>query len=148
MEPRGAKMQIRMLAICGAAASLAACGQGDGGTSANQLAAAPKEKPKYCFFKDAESKDWTASRGKDGNITVKGKLYRSDGRYMAVLGEPKIKGSTVEYWPNISINNTGASMPDGWWEVSATVSNSAAIDTIDVNCGAKAFAELKVAAAS
>ena len=125
------------------AAGLAACGQGNDQTTANQPAP-KKEKPKYCFFKDAESKDWTAKRGKDGNVVVTGKLYRSDGRYMAVLGEPKISGSSVELWPSISVNNTGASMPDGWWELSATIPGSAAIDTVDVKCGKKTFAELKV----
>ena len=128
-------------------ASLSACGQG-GTEAANQSAPAPKkEKPKYCFFKDAESKGWSAKRGKDGNITVKGKLYRSDGRYMAVVGEPKINGSTAEYWPSVSINNTGASMPDGWWDLTATVPNSGAVDTVAVKCGKKTFAELKVAPA-
>jgi hypothetical protein len=132
-------MRQRILLL--ASASLAACGQGDGGTANNQsAAAAPKEKPKYCFFKDAESKGWTAKRGKDGNIVIEGKLYRSDGRYMAVLGEPKISGSTAEYWPSITTNNTGASMPDGWWDVSATVPDSAAIGTVDVKCGSKTFA--------
>jgi hypothetical protein len=127
------------------AASLSACGQGGGNEAANQAAAAPKkEKLKYCFFKDADSKDWSASRGADGNIALKGKLYRSDGRYMAVLGEPKINGSTVEYWPSVSNNTTGASMADGWWEVTATVPNSGAIDTVEVKCGQKTFAELKV----
>jgi hypothetical protein len=136
---------MRKLVLLLAAASLSACGQGDGNEAANQAAPAPKkEKPIYCFFKDAESKDWTAKRGKDGNITVKGKLYRSDGRYMAVLGKPKVNGSTAEFWPSISNNTTGASMADGWWEVSATVPDSAAIDTVDVKCGQKSFAELKV----
>jgi hypothetical protein len=122
------------------AASLTACGQG-GNQTANQAAPAPKkEKLKYCFFKDAESKDWTAKRGKDGNVVVTGKLYRSDGRYMAVLGEPKINGSTAELWPSISVNNTGASMPDGWWELTAAIPNSGAIDTVDVKCGSKTFA--------
>jgi hypothetical protein len=121
------------------AASLAACGQGS--ETANQPAPAPKkEKPKYCFFKDAESKDWAAKRGKDGNVVVTGKLYRSDGRYMAVLGEPKINGSAVELWPSISVNNTGASMPDGWWELTTAIPNSGAIDTVDVKCGSKTFA--------
>jgi hypothetical protein len=136
---------MRGLILVLASAGLAGCGQGDGGTAANKVAAgAPKEKPKYCFFKDAESKDWTAKRGKDGNIVVAGKLYRSDGRYMAVLGEPKIKGSTAELWPSISVNNTGASMPDGWWDVTATIANNANIDTIDIKCGQKTFAELKL----
>jgi len=122
------------------AASLAACGQG-GDQTTNQPAPAPKkDKPKYCFFKDAESKGWAAKRGKDGNITVTGKLYRSDGRYMAVLGEPKVAGSTVELWPSITVNNTGASMADGWWDLKATIPNSAAIDTVAVKCGSKTFA--------
>ena len=135
---------MRQLILLVGAASLSACGQ-RGGEAANQATPAPKkEKPRYCFFKDAESKDWMAKRGADGNITVKGKLYRSDGRYMAVLGEPRINGSTAEYWPSISNNTTGASMADGWWEVTATVPNSAAIGTVDVKCGQKTFAELKV----
>ena len=121
------------------AAGLAACGQGNDQTTANQPAP-KKEKPKYCFFKDAESKDWTAKRGKDGNVVVTGKLYRSDGRYMAVLGEPKINGSSVELWPSITVNNTGASMPDGWWELTAAIPNSGAIGTVDVKCGSKTFA--------
>ena len=125
-----------------AAAGLSACGQsGDQAASNKQAAAVPKkEKPKYCFFKDAESKDWTAKRGKDGNVVVTGKLYRSDGRYMAVLGEPKINGSTAELWPSITVNNTGASMPDGWWELTTAIPNSGAIDTVDVKCGSKTFA--------
>lgn len=132
---------MRKLIVLLASAGLAACGQGDSGTANNQAAAAPKkEKPKYCFFKDADSKGWTAKRGKDGNIVVSGKLYRSDGRYMAVLGEPKINGSTAEYWPSITTNTTGASMPDGWWTVTATVPNSASIGTVVVKCGSKTFA--------
>jgi hypothetical protein len=142
MEPRGLNMRQWILLL--GAANLFACGQG-GGEAANQPAAAPKkEKPKYCFFKDTESKGWAAKRGKGGNITLKGKLYRSDGRYMAVLGDPKIIGSTAEYWPTVSTNTTGFSMPDGWWELSATIPASAAIDTVDVKCGQKTFAELKV----
>jgi len=132
---------MRKLILLLASAGLAACGQSDNGTANKQAVAAPKkEKPKYCFFKDAESKGWTAKRGKDGDIVVSGKLYRSDGRYMAVLGEPKINGSTAEYWPSITTNTTGASMADGWWTVTATVPNSAAIGTVDVKCGSKTFA--------
>ena len=86
----------------GAAASLSACGQGDG-EATNQAAAAPKkEKPRYCFFKDAETKAWSASRGKDGNIIVSGKVYRSDGRYKAVLGDPGSAARPAMMWPSIS----------------------------------------------
>jgi hypothetical protein len=130
------------------AASLTACGQG-GDPAANRAATAPKhEKTPYCFFKDAESKGWAAKRGKDGNIVVTGKLYRSDGRYMAVLGEAKIKGTTAELWPTVSTNTTGFSMPDGWWDLSATIPNSASIDTVEVKCGKKTFAALKLPVAA
>src|SRR4051812_48405028 len=128
------------------AASLAACGQG-GGEAKNRIAAAPKkEKPRYCFFKDAETKAWAASRGKDGNIIVKGKAYRSDSRYKALLGDPKVSGSTAVVWPSISVNDTGFAAPagDDWWDVSFAIPGSAAVDTVDVKCGKKTFAELKV----
>jgi hypothetical protein len=128
------------------AASLSACGQG-GTEATNQAGIAPKkEKPRYCFFKDAETKAWAASRGKDGDITVKGKAYRSDSRYKAVLGDPKVSGSTAVVWPSISVNDTGFAAPagDDWWDVSFTIPGSAAIDTVDVKCGKKTFAELKV----
>ena len=139
-------MRIWILLV--SAASLSACGQA-GDQAANQAAAAPKrEKTPYCFFKDADSKAWAAKRGKDGNIVVSGKLYRSDGRYMAVLGEPRIKGTTAEYWPTVSTNTTGFSMPDGWWELSATVPNSAAIDTVAVKCGKKTFAAINLPVAA
>jgi len=131
--------------LLGAAAALAACGQG-GGSSKQPVAAPKKEKPRYCFFKDAEAKAWTASRGKDGNITVKGKAYRSDSRYKAVLGDPKVTGSSAVVWPSISVNDTGFAAPGGddWWDVSFTIPGSAAVDTVDVKCGQKTFAELKV----
>jgi len=66
--------------------------------AANQAAAnaaQPKKKAAYCFFKDSETKDWAASRGKDGNIVVKGKAFRSDPRYQALLGEPTVTGSGI-----------------------------------------------------
>jgi hypothetical protein len=130
------------------AAGLSACGQADD-QAANQAAPAPKhEKTPYCFFKDAESKGWAAKRSKDGNIVVSGKLYRSDGRYMAVLGEAKIKGTTAELWPSISTNTTGFSMPDGWWDLTATIPNSASIDAVDVKCGKKTFAQFKLPVAA
>ena len=134
---------MRLLVLVGAA-GLAACGHNSDPLANRASPAAKKERPKYCFFKDADSKGWTAERGKDGNITVSGKLYRSDGRYMAVLGEPKIKGSTVEYWPSVTTNTTGVSMADGWWTVTATIPNSANIVTVDIKCGSKTFAEFKL----
>ena len=135
----------RFMLIAGAGALLASCGQSDEG--ANQATAAPakpKKKPAYCFFKDPETKDWAASRDKDGDIVVKGKAYRSDSRYRAVLQDPTVMGSSAEIWPTIIVNDTGYGAEDNWWDVKATIPNSAAVDTVTVRCGAKAFAEIKV----
>ena len=139
----------KSLLVIGVAAALAGCGQSDGNQAANQ--AAPnsvqpqKKKVAYCFFKDSETKGWTASRGKDGNITVKGKAYREDSRYKAVLGEPVVTGTKVEIAPSIVVNDTGYAAPDNWWNVTATIPDSAAVDTVDVKCGGSTLAELKVA---
>lgn len=134
--------------LLGSAAALTACGQSAGDSAANQAAAnvsQPRKKPAYCFFKDPETKSWAAKRGKDGNIVVSGKVYRSDPRYKAVLGAPVITGTSVEITPTITVNDTGYAAPENWWEVSATVPNSAAIDTVKVSCGAKTLADIKVA---
>jgi len=134
--------------LAGAAAMLSACGQSSGNEAANEAAAnvvQPKKKAAYCFFKDSETKGWTASRDKDGNIVVKGKAYREDSRYKAVLGEPELTANTAEIAPTIVQNDTGYGAPDNWWEMTATIPNSAAVDTVDVKCGAHRIAELKVA---
>jgi hypothetical protein len=137
---------MRSLLIIAGAALLASCGQ-SGNEAANQAAsnsAQPKKKAGYCFFKDSETKGWTASRGKDGNIIVKGKAYRSDSRYQALLGPPEISGTTASISPTIIQNGTGYGAEDDWWDVSATIPNSAAIDTVTVTCGAKTLATLAV----
>jgi hypothetical protein len=137
---------MRNIAFMVSAAMLAACGQSEGDAPANQAAKAPpKERPAYCFFKDAETKAWAASRDKDGNIVVKGKLFRSDPRYKALLGSAKVSGSTAEIAPTIAQNDTGYAAPENWWEVTATIPDSAAVGTVKVNCGAKTLAELTVA---
>ena len=85
----------RSIVLASAAALLGGCGRSDDG-AANQAAAnaaQPKKKAAHCFFKDSETKDWKASRGKDGNIVVKGKAYRSDSRYQALLGPPEVTGT-------------------------------------------------------
>jgi hypothetical protein len=139
----------KSLLVIGVAAVLAGCGQPDGNQAADQAAAnsvqPAKKKAAYCFFKDSETKGWTASRGKDGNITVKGKAYREDSRYKAALGEPVVTGTTAEIAPSIVQNDTGYAAPDNWWDVTATIPNSAALDTVDVMCGGSTLAELKVA---
>ncbi len=137
---------MRTLLIAGAAALLGGCGRSSDNAATNQVAAntlQPK-KATYCFFKDAETKGWTASRGKDGSIIVKGKAYREDSRYKAVLGPPEIAGASVSISPTITTNDSYATA-DGWWDVAATIPNSAAIDRVTVTCGAKTLADLKVA---
>jgi hypothetical protein len=136
-----------LLILCGAAA-LGACGQPAEDAASKQAAnqAKPKKKAAYCFFKDPETKGWAASRDKDGNIVVKGKAYRSDSRYQAVLGPPEISGTSVAIAPTIQNNTTGFGAVDNWWDVKATIPGSAAIQTVTVRCGAKTLAELQVPA--
>jgi hypothetical protein len=132
--------------LLGTAAALSACGQSDRQSANNSAsAAAPKkERPACCFFKDEETKGWAASTDKAGNVVVSGKVYREDSRYQAVLGPPKISGSTLEVAPTI-VPNTGAyGAPDNWWEIKTTIPNSAAVETVKVVCGAKTVATLAV----
>jgi hypothetical protein len=139
----------RSSSIVAAAAALASCGQSNDDAAANQAAAkaaaaAKKPKPAYCFFKDSETKSWAASRGKDGNVVVKGKAYRLDSRYKALLGPPAVTGTTAEIAPTITVNDTGYGAADDWWDVKATVPNSAGVTDVTVRCGAKTIAELKL----
>jgi hypothetical protein len=146
MAERGGEVMRRSIVLVSAAALLGSCGQSNDG-AANQAAAnaaQPKKKAAHCFFKDSETKDWKASRGKDGNIVVKGKAYRSDSRYQALLGPPEVTGTSASIAPTVTVNNTGFGAPDNWWDVSATIPGSAAVDTVRVTCGAKTVAELKV----
>ena len=134
---------MRIVLIASAAAMLLGCGKSD--KTANEAAAEPvKKKVAHCFFKDSETKGWAASRGKDGNIKIKGKAYRSDSRYQAVLGPPEVAGTMVSIAPTITQNMTGFGAEDDWWDVTATIPNSAAVDTVTVNCGAKTLATLPV----
>jgi hypothetical protein len=128
-----------------AAAGLAACGQSADNRAANQAAAAPpREKTPYCFFKDSDAKGWTASTDKAGNVVVKGKLYREDPRYKALLERPKVTGTIAEVWPNIAQNDTGYGAQDNWWDVTLTIPASAAVTKVSVRCGARTFASLDV----
>jgi hypothetical protein len=129
--------------LLGAVLCLAGCDQA-AEQPVDNTAATEKPKPKYCFFKDSETKGWSASRGKDGNIVVKGKAYRSDPRYQAQLGQREVSGTIARIAPGIVQNATGFGAPENWWDVSATIPNSAAVETVKVECGAKTLAELKV----
>lgn len=127
------------------AAVLAGCGQSTENAVANNKAAnsaaAEKPKPAYCFFKDSETKGWAAKRDKDGNIVVTGKAYREDSRYKAVLNPATIAGTSADIAPTI-IQNDGYAAPENWWDMKATIPNSAAITNVNVRCGAKTVATL------
>ena len=121
---------------------LASCGQSDE-NAGNQTAASPpqpKKRPAYCFFKPEEMKGWTAKRGKDGNITIKGKGHVKDPRYKAIFAPPTITGTTVQISPTIT-TNSGYEAPGDWWDVSTTVPNSGALTDVQISCGDKPVAQ-------
>src|SRR5690348_14851544 len=99
------------------AASLGACSQPAQEQADNKAVAAEKPKPAHCFFKEGNTKGWAAARGKDGNITVKGKAFRSDPRYKATLGPATVTGATAQVSPTIVQNDTGYAAPENWWDV-------------------------------
>lgn len=136
---------MRLFILAAGTWALVACGQSSDRANESVAAQPKKARPPYCFFKDSETKDWKASRDKDGNIVLKGKAFRLDSRYKAVLGPPVVTGNSAEIRPSITVNDTGYGAPDNWWDVSATIPNSAALDTVDVRCGDKTIAALKVA---
>lgn len=138
----------KSIILFGVAAGLCACGQtGESNTAnvANAAAAESKPAPAYCFFKDSETKGWKASTDKSGNVVVKGKVYREDSRYKAVLGPATVSGATAQIAPTITTNDTGYGAEDDWWDVSATIANSNAVSKVTVTCGAKTLATLQVA---
>ena len=137
----------RSIMIVWVSAGLAACGQPSDESSTNAAAkssAAGKPKPAYCFFQDAEMKGWAVKLDKDGNVVVSGKAYREDARYKALLSPATVSGTTAEVAPTIAQNDTGFAAPDNWWDLSETIPNSQAVETVSVNCGAKTLATLTV----
>jgi hypothetical protein len=144
-------MRIGVMLLA-AAAALAGCNQGGGNTtgsqsandSANSAAAAPKH-PTYCFFKDSDTKSWSAGRGAGANVTVKGKAHLDDTRYMAGLGQPEISGSTAKLWLTMDPNGGPYAAPGNWWDVTAAIAGSSGVDAVTIMCGTKTVAQLKVA---
>jgi hypothetical protein len=135
--------------LLGAAAVLAGCGQStddqlNNGAVANNAAAPEAAKPAYCFFKQSETKDWTAKLDKSGNVVVSGKAYREDPRYKAVLTPATVTGGTAIVSPTISQNDTGFAAPHNWWAVTETIPDSEAIDSVIVKCGDQTLAKLTV----
>lgn len=142
-------MRKSLFLLLAAGAATAGCSQSaDSGNktnlSANTITAAKLKKVPYCFFTSANSKGWTASRSKDGNVTVKGKAYLADARYKAALGTAEIDGTTANAQLKMPQNDTGYASADGWWDVTSTIPNSASIDKVEVLCGAKTLASLEI----
>jgi hypothetical protein len=137
----------RSIVIAGAATALASCGQSSeiaSNNAAANAAAAEAPKPAYCFFKDSETKGWTAKVDKSGNVVVSGKAYREDSRYKALLSPATVSGSTAEVAPTIAPNDTGFGAPENWWSVSETIPNSQAVTAVTVKCGDETLASLSV----
>ena len=138
----------KSIVIAGAVAALAGCGQSSDtaapDNTAVNAAAAEAPKPAYCFFKDTETKGWTAKVDKSGNVVVSGKAYREDARYKALLSPATVSGSTAEVAPTIGPNDTGFAAPENWWSVSETIPNSQTVTAVTVKCGDEMLASLSV----
>ena len=136
-------MRRSIVLLC-AAVGLAGCNQAAQepakNAAANTVVVAAKH-PAFCFFKDEETKGWKASADAKG-VTVTGKAHVKDGRYKAILGEPEISGGKASFWLTIGTNDTGYSAEEDWWDLSAQVPATAAVERVSVMCGKKAIAEL------
>ena len=130
-----------------AALGLAGCNQTAAEEPAANAVAADPAKPKrpsFCFFKDAETEKWSASRDPSGNVVVKGRAFRSDPRYKAELGPAEVSGDAATITPTI-VENRGYASPDNWWDVTATIADSAAVTKVTVACGKKTLGEFNLA---
>ena len=72
---------------------------------------------------------------KDGNVVVPARLTAQDPRYKALLKPATVSGANAEIGPTIIANDTGHAAADDWWDVTATIPNSQAVDTVKVKCG-------------
>lgn len=136
-------MRHHLITLVAGSLLLAACSQSSDDNAAENVAK-PAKKHGFCFFKDEEMKGWTAARAKDGSITLKGKAHVKDPRYKALLGQPTVEGSVATIAPTIGQNDTGFATADNWWDLSATLPNSAAVTEVRIECGAKTVADLPV----
>ena len=75
---------------------------------------------------------------------MSGKAYREDARYKAVLAPAAISGTTAEVAPSITQNDTGFAARENWWDVTETIPNSQAVDTVTVKCGDQTVATIKL----
>jgi hypothetical protein len=140
-------MTARLLLLAGITVALVGCSKTDTSTASNETANAAASAPKhptYCFFKDADTKGWAASRDAQGNVAVKGKAHLDDNRYAAQLGQPDVSGTSASLWLTMGPNAAATGAPDNWWDVTAAIPNSASVTTVSVMCGKKTVAQLTV----
>ena len=140
-------MKSRWILLAAAATGAAGCSQGtenqaSAAANAASNAAAAKKHPTYCFFAADSTKGWKASRDAKGNAVVKGSAHLEDRRYKASLGDPEVSGNGASLWLTMPVNDTGMGAPDNTWDISATVPDSAAVESVKVMCGKKTLADL------
>src|SRR5437763_968490 len=139
-------MNVRALLLAGAVAALAGCNQSGenaaGNVATNAVASAPKH-PTYCFFKDADTKGWSAARDAAGEVPVKGKGLLEDTRYMAPLAPPEISGTNASLWLTVGSNTNAYGAPGNWPDVTAAAPGSSGVDAVTILCGTKTVAQLK-----
>ena len=135
---------MRVFTCLAAAMLVAACSEQPAGQPAAKQAAAPEPaKAPHCFFKDSETKDWSA-RVQGDQAVVTGRAVRSDARYKAVLLEPEVEGAIAVVRPSIATNDTGFAADGNWWDVTASIP-AKGLETIEVRCGKKVVASLALA---
>ena len=79
----------------------------------------------------------------NGDVTVTGKAHVKDARYRPELGAAQVEGAKAVVSPTIA-PNSGYASPDNWWDVTATIPAGSGVETVTVQCGVKALAELTV----
>jgi hypothetical protein len=140
-------MKMRWILLAAGASVVAGCNQAaenqaSAAANAASNAALAKKHPTYCFFAEGTTKGWKASRDSKGNVVVKGSATLEDRRYKASLGDPEVAGTAASLWLTMPVNDTGMGARDNTWDVSATVPDSAAVESVKVMCGKKVLADL------
>jgi hypothetical protein len=130
---------IRRFSMILAAGALSSCN--------SEPAPPPSPKPTtaklpHCFFKATDAKDIKLAV-KDDLLIVSGRFYRSDGRYKADFLKPEVDGGVAVLRPTITVNDTGFSAPDNWWDIKASIP-AAGIKRVEVRCGKSVLATLQV----
>ena len=131
-----------------AASALAGCTQSaDNKTMQSAVAntaAASTPAPTYCFFKDADTRDWSVATDAKGNVVVKGQAHIDDRRYMATFGHVETAADAAQLWLTMAPNTTGMGAQGNWWDISFTVPDSSSVRRVGLHCGKKSLGELTV----